>query len=120
MTNRTVDLDIAGQRIRVQSSASAEQLQLYCQEIDGRLRATMKSGRASTAQSMALVALTLASELDELRKKSQAEVLELKMAMKALQLDSLHRISQLVERIDRALDHVDENDSPLPPLVKPC
>lgn len=98
-----MDVRVGGQSYRLVTSSDPDALQRYAEQVDQRLRSITSSG-AVHPQGLVLVALALVHELEQERcRREQGE-------QRARQ--ALH---QLLERIDAALDSVDENGDPLPP-----
>lgn len=105
MARPAVDVHVGGQLYRVVTSAGEQSLQRYANVVNQRLRELTGNHRTSNPQALLLVALALAHDLEEERAR-RAELCD--------QQESVLR--ELLERIDTALDGVDENGEPLPPL----
>jgi cell division protein ZapA len=93
MQSRAVEVVVAGQKVKVVSSASAVELQELASAVTEKVSAVSPRGRPSTPQAIALAALALAHELDVERRKRQA--LERKTR------DTLRR---LLVRVDQAIE----------------
>lgn len=94
-----VELRVGGQTYRVVGSTSPEELRRLAGVVDGKLR-EMSSGGALHPQSMLLVAISLAHEIEHertLRRKSEQRSREL--------------LTTLLDRVDAALETVDEDAS---------
>ncbi len=94
----------AGQSYRVVSTTPADTLQHYAQLVDTKLR-SITSSPAVHPDGLVLVALSLAHELEEERQRRQQ-----------IEVQSRENLQRLLQRIDAALDCVDENGEPLPPV----
>ncbi len=101
MERALVEVRVGGQTYRVVGSSSAEDLQRLARVVEGKLRELPGTG-ALHPQSMLLVAMSLAHELEHeraLRRKSEQKSREL--------------LTTLLERVDAALELVDaEMDAP--------
>ena len=69
MAARPVELQVAGQKVRVISSASPEELERLATLVDDKLVGILPPGRPLTPQSMLLVALSLAHDIEEERRR---------------------------------------------------
>jgi cell division protein ZapA (FtsZ GTPase activity inhibitor) len=95
---------VGGVSYRLAATADEAQLQRYAAIVDERLRSLTPSGTVHP-NGLVLVALSLVHELeDERRRRGQVEQ------------RSRESLQRLLQRIDDALDSVDENGEPLPPL----
>ncbi|HTM44776.1 MAG TPA: cell division protein ZapA [Polyangiaceae bacterium] len=103
MSQSGVELRIGGQSYRVVSTTAVDTLQHYAQLIDSKLRG-ISSSPAVHPDGLVLVALSLAHELEEERQRRQQ-----------IEQSSRENLQRLLQRIDAALDCVDENGEPLPP-----
>jgi cell division protein ZapA len=109
MERRTVQLRVGGQTYRVLTTAADGDLKRFVATIEERLAQVTPRGRAVTPQSLLLAALSLAHDLEE----SRARVSRVEQRAR----DAL---SNLLERIDAALESSDEagvQAAPGPPLV---
>jgi cell division protein ZapA (FtsZ GTPase activity inhibitor) len=98
------EIQIGGTAYRVQSSADAAELGRLVDVVESRL-AELPSNQRQGSRSLVLVALSLAHDLEQLRREHtdlRAQVVE--------------RLTGLVSRVDEALDHRDENGDLLPPI----
>lgn len=101
-TKRPVDLDIAGKQFRVVSSADADSLQRLAKAVESKLQ-ELAPGQLNHPQAFLLVALALAHDLENARSENEA-----------LRESQLQAVRGMLERVDDALEHVDENGLPLP------
>lgn len=67
-----VEVQVAGQKVRLTSSASAEALHVLAQDVDDVLRTLIPKGKAMPPNALVLVALTLANQVREERAKRVA------------------------------------------------
>ena len=70
MPARPVQLQVGGQTYKVVSSASADELERLAAVVDDKLTALVPPGRPVTPQMMLLVALALAHEVEQEKKRS--------------------------------------------------
>jgi cell division protein ZapA len=107
-TTQTSTVTVGGHTYRVNSSASADELERLAAIVDERLLA-LPLGQRGDPKSLVLVALGLAHELEHAQQVRQAE--RSRMG---------DRVRSLLTRIDDALGHVDANGDPLPlPALRP-
>lgn len=99
MAQAPVELQIGGQSYRLVASAEEAELHHLAQMVDDRLHDLAGPARSMTAQSLLLVALKLAHELEEERALRRRSEQRSKAALRSL-----------LNRIDAVLD-----ESPLPP-----
>ena len=103
MDRASVELRVGGQTFRVVASASPTELQRLARIVDGKLHELAVSS-AFHPQSMLLVAMTLAHELEierDLRRETEQRSREM--------------LRSLLDRVDAAIDLVDpESDPPSP------
>jgi cell division protein ZapA len=104
MVRPAVELNVGGQLYRVVASTGEQSLQRYAGVVNDRLRELTGSG-PSHPQAMLLVAMALAHDLEEERARSAA-----------LRDQAETMLRSLLERVNAALDGVDENGEPLPEL----
>lgn len=102
------EIQIGGHAYRVQSSADASELSRLAQLVEARLT-ELPGNQRHDARSLVLVALSLAHDLEQLR-----------VEYAALRASVDERLTAIVGRIDRALDHRDEKGDLLPPLPEPA
>lgn len=100
-----VEVNVGGQSYRLVASSGEQTLQRYAGVVNERLRALTGSERAAHPQAMLLVALALAHDLEQERAQRQADL----QGAEAM-------LRQLLARVNEALDGVDENGDPLPPV----
>lgn len=93
---RAVELHVGGQRYRVVSSASPEELERLARVVDDKIAAIVPPGRAITPQSMLLAAIALAHDLEEERRRSGE-----------LTRDTRGVLERIVHRVDEAIASVD-------------
>lgn len=107
MDRASVELRVGGQTYRVVASAGADELERLARIVDGKLR-ELAGGTAIHPQSMLLVAMALAHELEQERGRRR----------KAEQ-HSRDLLSTVLERVDAALEVLDD-DTGAPPDVRPA
>ena len=93
MERRTVELQVGGQRYKVVSSASEDDLRRLATTVDERVSSSAPRGRAAGPQALVLAAIALAHDLEEERQK--------RLALEARTRDVLRRV---LVRVDHALD----------------
>src|SRR4051812_30021672 len=104
-----VELRVGGHIYRVVGSGSADDLERLAKVVDGKLR-ELSVSTAFHPQSMLLVAMTLAHELEQERARSK----ELEQRVVEGEQRSREMLHQLIDRVDAALDLVDESPPPAP------
>ncbi|HEX4478591.1 MAG TPA: cell division protein ZapA [Polyangiaceae bacterium] len=92
MDRASVELRVGGQTFRVVASASADELERLAGVVDGRLREIAQSS-AFHPQSMLLVAISLAHELEQERTRRRD-----------VEARSREMLRSLLQRIDGALE----------------
>ncbi len=102
------EIQIGGHAYRVQSSADASELSRLAKLVEARLT-ELPGNQRHDSRSLVLVALSLAHDLEQLRAEHAA-----------LRASVDERLTAIVGRIDRALDHRDEKGDLLPPLPEPA
>ncbi len=103
MMRPAVEVSVGGQSYRLVASSGEQTLQRYAGVVNERLRALTGTDRTSHPQAMLLVAMALAHDLEQERAQRRAD------------LDGAEAmLRQLLERVNEALDGVDENGDPLP------
>jgi cell division protein ZapA (FtsZ GTPase activity inhibitor) len=100
-----VEVKVGGHSYRL-VSPDPEQLQRYATNVDERLHKLTPNG-AVHPNGLVLVALSLVHELEVERQRRQQ-----------VEQRSRESLQQLLQRIDDALDSVDENGEPLPPAPR--
>ena len=109
MERPSVELRVGGQTFRVVGSASSDELQRLARIVDGKLR-ELSSSTAFHPQSMLLVAMTLAHELEQERARR-----------KEIEQRSREALHTLLERVDAALELVEPEppapETPSPPQI---
>jgi cell division protein ZapA (FtsZ GTPase activity inhibitor) len=105
-TRPITELRIGGTTYRVQSSADETDLSRLAALVDARI-AELPNVQRHDTRSLVLVALALAHDL-ELEQR----------AHRSLREQVASRLTDLVGRIDDALDHCDEHGDPLPPIPR--
>jgi cell division protein ZapA len=108
MERAPVELRVGGQTYRVVGSANADELERLAKVVDGKLR-ELSVSTAFHPQSMLLVAMTLAHELEQERVRAR----ELEQKVREVEHRSREMLSTLIDRVDQALELVDE-PSPVP------
>lgn len=94
---RAVELLVGGQRYRVVSSASPEELERLARVVDDKICAIVPPGRTITPQTLLLAAMALAHDLDMERERYAA-----------LQRDAGASLSRILGRVDEAIASIDE------------
>jgi len=97
MSDRAVELDVAGTRCRVVTTASEEELQQLADMVTEKLAAVLPSGRQATTQAMLLAAVALANEVKDQRARAET------IARKAKTV-----LEQLLARVDGVIDSSEE------------
>ena len=92
-----VDLHVGGKTYRVVASADEAELQQLAREVDDRLRDHITPGRPLATQSLLLVAMSLAHELNEERDRRRL-----------LEARSRDKLRSVLARIDAALETADQ------------
>ena len=105
MMRAAVEVHVGGQLYRLVASSGEQTLQRYASVVNERLRELTGSERTSNPQAMLLVAMALAHDLEQERVGRAAE-----------RRDTEELLRQLLERVNDALDGVDENGEPLSQL----
>jgi cell division protein ZapA len=104
MGRAAVEVNVGGQLYRLVASTGEQTLRRYAGVVNERLRDLAGSGPAHP-QAMLLVAMALAHDLEEERSRN-AE----------LRQQAEDMLRGLLERVNAALDGVDEDGEPLPEL----
>jgi cell division protein ZapA len=104
MIRSAVEVNVGGQLYRLVASSGEQSLQRYAGVVNERLRELTGSG-PNHPQAMLLVAMALAHDLEEERARSAA-----------LREQAESMLRSLLDRVNSALDGVDENGEPLPSL----
>jgi cell division protein ZapA len=107
MERPTVELRVGGQTFRVVGTASADELRRLAGIVDGKLR-ELTSSNAFHPQSMLLVAMTLAHELEQERARRRD-----------VEQRSRQAIATLLDRVDAALELIEEAPQPETPVPPP-
>jgi cell division protein ZapA len=103
MERSPVELRVGGQTYRVVGTATSDELHRLARIVDGKLR-ELSATTAFHPQSMLLVAMSLAHELEQERTRRRE-----------LEQRSREALESLLERIDAAVDMVDAESSITPP-----
>jgi cell division protein ZapA len=103
MARPAVEVHVGGQLYRLVASAGEQSLQRYAGLVNERLRELTGSDRPAHPQAMLLVAMALAHDLEEERAQRLAARGHAEEMLRAL-----------LERVNAALDGVDENGETLP------
>lgn len=93
MQSRAIEVVVAGQKVKVVSSATAEELQELANTVTSKVSAVSPRGRPSTPQAIALAALALAHELEVERRQRQALERKTRDTLRRL----LVRVEQVIE-----------------------
>jgi cell division protein ZapA len=99
MDRAPVELRVGGQTFRVVASANPDELQRLARIVDGKLRELAVSS-AFHPQSMLLVAMTLAHEVEEERARRRD-----------VERRSRELLQRVLERVDSALELPESNES---------
>jgi cell division protein ZapA len=102
MVRPAVEVNVGGQLYRLVASTGEQTVQRYAGLVNERLRELTGSDRSAHPQAMLLVAMALAHDLEEERARSAA-----------LREQAETMLRGLLERVNAALDGVDENGEPL-------
>lgn len=105
MMRPAVEVHVGGHLYRLVASSGEQTLQRYADVVNDRLRELTGSERTSHPQAMLLVAMALAHDLEQERAQRAAD-----------RRGTEELLRQLLERVNEALDGVDENGDPLPEL----
>lgn len=101
MSKQAVTVSVAGHAYRLVTSLDAAALQRHAKDVERRL-GKLAPGQQIHPQALLLVALSLAHELEAAGDE-----------MAALKERASARILDMVQRVDNALDHLDEEAEPL-------
>ena len=105
MERAAVELRVGGQTFRVVGSASPDELQRLARIVDAKLR-ELSNATAFHPQSMLLVAMTLAHELEQERAKRRD-----------VEQRSRETLRTLLDRVDSALELVEGDPPPVTPSL---
>jgi cell division protein ZapA len=105
MARPAVELKVGGQLFRVGASAEEQSLQRYARTVNEKLRELTGNDHSTHPQALLLVAIALAHEVEEARRERDQ-----------VQARAAEMLRSLLERVNNALDAVDENGEPLPPV----
>jgi cell division protein ZapA len=103
MARLAVEVNVGGHVYRLVASSGEQSVRRYAGVVNERLRDLTGTERPSHPQAMLLVAMALAHDLEEERARN-AELRERAELM----------LQSLLERVNAALDGVDEDGDPLP------
>ncbi len=103
MNRAPVELRVGGQSYRVVASSDEAELQRLAEVVDTRLRDLAGPGRALAPQSLLLVAMALAHDLENERARTQE-----------VETRSKQMLTSVLQRIDALLDETEES-APEPP-----
>ncbi|MBW2459807.1 MAG: cell division protein ZapA [Deltaproteobacteria bacterium] len=93
MANKAVELNVAGQRCRVVTTASEPELQELVALVEDKIAAVLGKGRPVNTQALLLAAIALAHDLKEQRDRATAITGKAKLSL-----------SGLLTRVDTALE----------------
>ena len=93
MANKAVELNVAGQRCRVVTTASEPELQELVALVEDKIAAVLGPGRPVNTQALLLAAIALAHDVKEQRDRGDAIVGRAK-----------HSLESLMSRVDTALE----------------
>jgi cell division protein ZapA len=102
MVRSAVEVNVGGQLYRLVASAGEPTLRRYAGVVNERLRELTGTDRPNHPQAMLLVAMALAHDLEEEKARSAA-----------LREQAETMLRGLLDRVNAALDGVDENGDPL-------
>jgi cell division protein ZapA len=102
MARPAVEVNVGGQLYRLVASSGEQSVRRYADVVNDRLRDLTGSERPSHPQAILLVAMALAHDLEQERARN-AELRERSELM----------LRGLLQRVNAALDGVDENGEPL-------
>jgi cell division protein ZapA len=105
MARPAVEVNVGGQLYRLVASSGEQSIRRYADVVNERLLELTGSERPSHPQAILLVAMALAHDLEQERVRN-AELRDQAQAM----------LRSLLDRVNAALDGVDENGEPLPSL----
>jgi cell division protein ZapA len=104
MSKQAVTVSVAGHAYRLVTSLDAETLARHARDIEQRL-GKLTTGQQIHPQALLLVALSLAHELETTRQGTEL-----------WKQRASERVTDMIGRVDIALDHLDENADPLAEL----
>ncbi len=84
MSDKAVELTVAGQRCRVVTSANENELELLASMVEEKLAAVVQPGRPVDTRTMLLAAVALANDAREQRQRADAIAVKAKSALKGL------------------------------------
>ncbi len=93
MANKAVELNVAGQRCRVVTTASEPELQGLVALVEDKIAAVLGKGRPVNTQALLLAAIALAHDVKEERDRAKAIAGRAKLSL-----------SGLLNRVDTALE----------------
>lgn len=102
MVRPAVEVNVGGQLYRLVASSGEQSVQRYANIVNERLRELTGSDRPSHPQAMLLVAMALAHDLEEERARASAVREQAEVMLRSL-----------LDRVNAALDGVDESGDPL-------
>jgi cell division protein ZapA len=106
MARPAVEVNVGGQLYRLVASSGEQSVRRYADVVNERLRDLTGSERPGHPQAILLVAMALAHDLEQERARN-AELRERAELM----------LRGLLDRVNAALDGVDENGEPLPASI---
>jgi len=104
MVERAVELNVAGQKCRVVTTADDEELALLAAMVEEKLAGVLKRGRPVTTQAVLLAAVALANDVREQRKRADAIAVKSKGTLRGMLSrvdEALAESEQVVERPSR-------------------
>ena len=93
MSDKAVELNVAGQTCRVVTTADKTELEMLAAMVEDKLRTILAPGRPLTTQAMLLVAVALAHDVHEERNRREAVTVKAKQSL-----------AQILERVNDVLD----------------
>jgi len=101
MNRRSVELIVAGQKVKVVSTASEEELRALASAVSEKVEQVAPRGRPSTPQALVLAAMALAHDLEVERGRRQA-----------LERKTRDSVRRMLVRVDQALEGSPEGRPP--------
>ncbi len=108
MSNKAVELNVAGQSCRVVTTADEKELRELARMVEDKLEAVLGPGRPVTTQAMLLAAVALANDVREQQARADAIAERAKKTLRTL----LHRVDHAL-----AIDERDDGSAPARPAT---
>ena len=100
MSDKAVELTVAGQSCRVVTTANEKELQLLANMVEEKLANVLQPGRPVDTRAMLLAAVALANDVREQRQRADAIAKKAKTALSGL----LTRVDQALEESETVLE----------------